>query len=155
MLSVYRHYKYFNSVRGSTLDVRIWRLKYWCDMAYVCCDMIILLLYSARWYNVSWLVAFYIGNGAHYNLWWFTNSSRLILTHIITSISMYPIFSHSLHMENKILSFNHHLKKVPFGFSYHAAMKFELEFEEGNMPWWWTSKAQCIMQEFTHTTLGS
>ena len=42
-------------------------------IGYVCCDMIILSLYSARWYHASWLVAFYIGIGAQYNLWWLTD----------------------------------------------------------------------------------
>ena len=73
---------------------------------------------------------------------------------IITSILKYTIFRYSLYMEDTILRFNYHLKNVPLGFSYHAAIKFEVEFEEGNMPWWWTNKAQCIMQKLTHTTLG-
>ena len=124
---------------------------YWCYMAYVCCDMIISII--ARLYHASWLVAIYIGNGAHYNLWWLTVPGNYwhISSHLFWSIQY---FFYSFHMEDIILRFIYHLRNVPLGFSYHAAMKFEVEFEEGNMPWWWTSKSQCIMQELTHTTSG-
>ena len=37
-----------------------------------------------------------------------------------------------MYMEDTILRFNYHLKNVPFGLSYHAAMEFEVEFEEGD-----------------------
>ena len=72
-----------------------WLVQYGCYMAYVCCDMIILSLYIARWYHASWLVAFYIVNGAHSNLWWLTVSSNYwhISSHLLWSIQYFVIVS--------------------------------------------------------------